>query len=173
MWEIVPNFVVFLENLNFKGRRTWFTKKFVIRMKWTIQIFWSLTLAAVDVCGFSMRSHRHLWYFANLPVPKSSSTSFLMLAASFFISSSMNSLRVLNLFWQQDSEGAIHILHKHIFWTLMDTYGHFWDTFKHFWNTLEHFWVTCWTIFHSDSKCQISFINSKMVKLQTQKFFWF
>ena len=36
MWEIVPNFVVFLENLNFKGRRTWFTKKFVIRMKWTM-----------------------------------------------------------------------------------------------------------------------------------------
>jgi len=41
----------------------------------------------VEVCGFSIRSHKHLWYLANLPVPKSSSTSFLMLAASFFISS--------------------------------------------------------------------------------------
>ena len=28
-------------------------------------------------------------------------------------------------------------------------------------------------IFHSDSKCQILFVNSKMVKLQKQKFFWF
>ena len=29
------------------------------------------------------------------------------------------------------------------------------------------------TIMHSDSKCQISFVNSKMVKLQKKKFFWF
>ena len=30
-----------------------------------------------------------------------------------------------------------------------------------------------WATRHSDSKCQISFVNSKMVKLQKQKFFWF
>ena len=33
-----------------------------------------MTLAAMEVCGFSMRSHRQIWYLTNRPLPKSSST---------------------------------------------------------------------------------------------------
>ena len=38
-----------------------------------------IALAAVLVSGFSMRSHIIFWYFANFPVPKSSSSSFIAL----------------------------------------------------------------------------------------------
>ena len=33
-----------------------------------------MTLAAMEVWGFSMRSHRQIWYLTNFPLPKSSST---------------------------------------------------------------------------------------------------
>ena len=41
------------------------------------------------------------------------------------------------------------------------------------WTTILIIWSFGLWSPHSDSKCQISFVNSKMVKLQKQKFFWF
>ena len=41
------------------------------------EIIW----AAFDVSGFSIKSHRQIWYFTNLPVPKSSGASVLKMLA--------------------------------------------------------------------------------------------
>ena len=57
-----------------------------------------ITLAAMEVWGFSIKSHKQIWYLTNFPVPKSSSTSFFILLASFFISSITCSFLVLYLF---------------------------------------------------------------------------
>ena len=47
------------------------------------------TFAANDVWGFSMRSHKQIWYFTNLPVPKSSSTwTFVLKFAYLYLSNS-------------------------------------------------------------------------------------
>ena len=37
--------------------------------------------AAFDVSGFSIKSHKQIWYFTNLPVPKSSGASVLKILA--------------------------------------------------------------------------------------------
>ena len=52
-------------------------------------LVFKLTLAAIDVCGFSKRSQTFLFHLAKLPFPGtgSSSTSTFKLSASFLISS--------------------------------------------------------------------------------------
>ena len=45
-----------------------------------LEIIW----AALDVSGFSIKSQRQIWYFTNLPVPKSSGASVLKMLACLF-----------------------------------------------------------------------------------------
>ena len=40
-----------------------------------------ITWAAFEVSGFSMRSHKQIWYLTNLPDPKSSGASVLKMLA--------------------------------------------------------------------------------------------
>ena len=40
-----------------------------------------ITWAAFDVSGFSIRSHKQIWYLTNLPDPKSSGASVLKMLA--------------------------------------------------------------------------------------------
>jgi len=50
-------------------------------------VFKRLTLAAIEVVGFSSRSQRNLWYSAHLWSPKSSTSPVFKDSASFLISS--------------------------------------------------------------------------------------
>ncbi|KAJ8941328.1 hypothetical protein NQ318_004772 [Aromia moschata] len=63
----------------------------------------SLTLAAIDVVGFSSMSHSHFWYCEHLSSPNSSSSRCRSDSASFRISSCTCSLRWWYLCWQHDS----------------------------------------------------------------------